>query len=300
MRLQTIDFNPRTTRLSTRWRVGSLAGVAAGMGAGLSIALIGGQPAFAGWTSVPTTASAPTSTAAGHCEKHFGSDIAIPGTTGDGWSPVVTDVRGPFTFIVYQQGTATATCFDGPTWTVVDAASGNAIGAGSAGGKPQIEQHSQSASVSKAGAPGAGYTAPPSVETIEPPILLGADIENVTVSRPSLAAAGNADYTVVDGQIAPDVSALTLQLSDGSVVQATAGAGWFVAWWPGSANAASAQVTTPAGQHVEQFDQWLPVPVPGVGLSCSGSPITGGTAGAPTVLGQATASACSKSARAPG
>jgi hypothetical protein len=273
MRMQTVDFHPRTTRFTTRLRVGSLAGAAAGTGAVLSVALIGGsQPAFAGWSPVPATAVDPAPIVSQHCLKQLTNQIAFPDTTSAGWTPVVTDLRGPYTFVVYQQGNASATCFDGQTFTVVDAAIGPGALPNAAGTAPQPDKHAVSISGS-----GTGATAP-SGQIMLPPTGSGAEIENVTVAHLGLAAEGGATYTVADGQISSDVSGLTLQLSDGSTVQATTGGGWFVSWWPGSATVSSGTATTPTGQQVEQFGQWLSAPTPDSGLPCDGSQSAGGSA----------------------
>ncbi|HTW13407.1 MAG TPA: hypothetical protein VME01_11725, partial [Solirubrobacteraceae bacterium] len=49
-------------------------------------------------------------------------------------------------------------------------------------------------------------------------------------------AAGNA-LTLADGQVGSGVTAVTIELSDGSSVQATVSNGWYLAWWPGSVTA---------------------------------------------------------------
>jgi hypothetical protein len=67
------------------------------------------------------------------------------------------------------------------------------------------------------------------------------------------AHAGDA-YSFVEGRAGAGVTAATLVLSDGSKVQATTQNGWLVAWWPGSAQVASAQVTTAGGTSTQSFD----------------------------------------------
>lgn len=59
-------------------------------------------------------------------------------------------------------------------------------------------------------------------------------------------SAGNA-LTLVDGTAGAGVTAVTIELSDGSSVQATVMGGWYLAWWPGSVTATNATVTTASG-----------------------------------------------------
>jgi DNA-directed RNA polymerase specialized sigma24 family protein len=50
------------------------------------------------------------------------------------------------------------------------------------------------------------------------------------------------------------VGAVTLVLDDGTKVQATVANGWFIAWWPGSHQLESAELTTPAGNATQKLD----------------------------------------------
>jgi hypothetical protein len=54
-------------------------------------------------------------------------------------------------------------------------------------------------------------------------------------------------YTFLIAQAADDVSAASLTLDDGSMVFASVEGGWAVAWWPGSQQVTSAELTTPSG-----------------------------------------------------
>jgi hypothetical protein len=60
-------------------------------------------------------------------------------------------------------------------------------------------------------------------------------------------------YSFSDGRAAGDVSAATLNLDDGSHVQATVRNGWFVAWWPSAHQVLSATLTTPGGRRTQRF-----------------------------------------------
>jgi hypothetical protein len=59
-------------------------------------------------------------------------------------------------------------------------------------------------------------------------------------------SAGNA-LTLIDGPTGAGVTAVTIELSDGSSVQATVTDGWYQAWWPGAVTATNAEVTTASG-----------------------------------------------------
>ncbi len=65
-------------------------------------------------------------------------------------------------------------------------------------------------------------------------------------------AAGNA-LTLVDGRVGAGVTAVTIERSDGSTVQATVTDGWYLAWWPGTVSATNAEVTTASGTSTEAF-----------------------------------------------
>jgi hypothetical protein len=67
-------------------------------------------------------------------------------------------------------------------------------------------------------------------------------------------SAGDA-LTLVDGRIGAGVTAVTIERSDGSSVQATVGNGWYLAWWPGTATATTAEVMTASGMADQTFPQ---------------------------------------------
>ena len=125
-RLRAVDYNPRTGRLSPRLTVGALGGAAVTAGTVISVVVLGGaQPAFAGWNASPTPASgAEASTADAACQAKLAASPPPDGTTvGSGWTAVITDVRGPFTVVIFQDGTSDATCFIGPSFTVLSQSS---------------------------------------------------------------------------------------------------------------------------------------------------------------------------------
>lgn len=65
---------------------------------------------------------------------------------------------------------------------------------------------------------------------------------------------GNRAFGFAYGRTGTGVSAVTLVLDDGTKVQATVSGGWFIAWWPGSHQLDSAELTTPAGSTTQKFD----------------------------------------------
>jgi hypothetical protein len=72
------------------------------------------------------------------------------------------------------------------------------------------------------------------------------------------------------------VSAAVLTLDDGSEVTATVSNGWALAWWPGSHQIASAQLTTSSGLQTQTF------PASRCGVpSCTGGPHGGAPGGGP-------------------
>jgi len=87
---------------------------------------------------------------------------------------------------------------------------------------------------------------PPHVSSNMVQLLSGGDIEQLLVSH--LSQDGNGPYTLVEGRVAPTVSAVNLVLSDGRQVTATTGGGWLVAWWPGSQNVTPPRSRPPAAR----------------------------------------------------
>ena len=114
---------PRRRPVSRRLAV-SAVGALAAAGAATAAVLVGfagagASNAFAGWTPTPTRpVSSQTTAALQRCTSRLagagGSQSGIP--TG-GWRPVLTDTRGPFTAMILQSGSATATCVNGPSFT---------------------------------------------------------------------------------------------------------------------------------------------------------------------------------------
>jgi hypothetical protein len=97
--------------------------------------------------------------------------------------------------------------------------------------------------------------------------------------------------TLVDGRIGAGVTAVTIDRSDGSSVQATVSGGWYLAWWPGTVPATTADVTTTTGTVTERLPSTPQGPArPGcpAGLHCSSGYSFGSARGGSTSEGQMT------------
>jgi hypothetical protein len=238
------------------WRRPGLAQAAAAavaVGVGVTVALSSSgvvlktapAAAFAGWTATPTaTGTSPSPTASAACITQLDYGPIFKEATTGSWVPVASDVRGPFTLGVYADAGASATCLTGPTITVVAA---NSI----AGGDPSVASGSVQLDgglylsgwrVSSAATSGLGPT-----------------------SLEHLSSFDQGPFSLIEGRVARGVSAVKLDLANGSAVQATVGGGWFLAWWPGSENVSSAQVTTAAGATGSPLSL---VALPGPGGGC--------------------------------
>ena len=76
----------------------------------------------------------------------------------------------------------------------------------------------------------------------------------VLLSSAHRSERGGRAFGFAYGRTGAGVSAVTLDLDDGTKVQATVSNGWFVAWWPGGAQLKAAELTTPAGVSTQTFD----------------------------------------------
>lgn len=262
-RLRRTDYRPRPGR---RWplTVGAL-GAASGTAAVVSIVVLGGtQTAFAGWSAAPSTpAEVHAAAAPGNCQAQVAT--APGGSGGQGsWTQVATDARGPYTMAVYERGDSLASCFTGPSFETVEAESLDAA-------------HGRMA-VSVSGSAAAPRTNGGAVVTGNTVGLLTAgDIDQLLVSH--LSQAGQGPYTLVEGRLAPTVTAVTLVCSDGREVTATTGSGWLVAWWPGGADVTAARVTTAGGTTTEPLGRTRfpspPPPTNGAAAPVHGAPSSG-------------------------
>jgi hypothetical protein len=204
---------------------GALAAVGA-LTAAILVAFVGARApnAFAGWTPAPTQPrSGQTASALARC-------VAGPAGAAGGWRSVLTDTRGPFTAMILQAGSRTATCVTGPSFTTIMAnavpggASGTILGVGESAtaGRPDVSMMGSSSG----------------------PIRQASQVQ--------LTASGQR-YTLVQGQVQAGVTGATLALSDGNDVRATVADGSLVAWWPGRAHAIVAHLTSGSGVTTQQL-----------------------------------------------
>jgi hypothetical protein len=254
-RLCRIDYRPHVRR---RWPLTiSTVGAATGITAVVSVFMVGGsQVAFAGWSATPTTpVGARSAVLSADTQGSCQSDVAsAPDSSGQGsWDQVATDVRGPYTVTVYENGSdGLASCFTGPSFTTFQAESltdGGGMAVSLSGSSPVSGSHP----------PTGGSSTGMRVQS-------GGAIEQLLVSH--LWQAGNGTYTLAEGRLASPVTAVTLVLSNGQDVTATTGNGWLVAWWPSSEDVTAAQITTAGGTTTEPLNAGL-VPAPGP----DGSPV---------------------------
>jgi hypothetical protein len=137
-RVRARDYGPRTRDLRPPVAAGVLVSAAA---AAAAVALVdlgpSTQEAFAGWTRTPT--HAPTAQVAGAkdaCQSRLagfstGAAKAMKAAriknlpTISEMTPVLTDTRGPFTFVIYSGAHgANGTCISGPSFTSLSTRSG--------------------------------------------------------------------------------------------------------------------------------------------------------------------------------
>jgi len=167
---------------------------------------------FASWSATPTPPkTGQLTTADSTCVNaaNSWSERArfLAGSEGK-WRTVANDTRGPFTLAVLEA--ATATGVDG-----ISCLTGPGIFATG----PQLTSSSGSTSVP---APG-------------------------TTETGGWASFPEYGDSLLEGQVGQGVTGVTLVLQDGSQVKATVAHGVYAAWWPGSSNPVSAEVTTPEG-----------------------------------------------------
>jgi hypothetical protein len=228
-RIRDHEYRPRTRDLRPPVAAGVLT-TAAAAAAAVALLDLGPQAssAFAGWTASPTHAStAQVAGAKDACQSRLSSfstatakamkaarSKASPRIkdlpTISQMTPVLTDTRGPFTFVIYSGANGSnGTCISGPNFTSLSTRS------------------------STVGGPPAG---------------------KIVSSFEAHTAHAQDAYSFVEGHAGAGVTAATLVLSDGSHVQTTLQNGWLVAWWPGSADVTSAEVTTASGTTTQHFD----------------------------------------------
>jgi hypothetical protein len=277
-RLRSIDYGPREHRLrAPAIGVGALAG-AATAGTALAVVLGGSTPAYAGWSATPTTAAAPSPAADANCQSQLSDAPGRPAgaSLGSGaWQSVLTDVRGPFTVALFQNDGAYAACFTSFSFTEINQVS---TGSGQSAAAGSMSVHGQAGSGSSPGSPASGLSS-----TMVGGTSSG-DLQHVTQTH--LSISGDGPYTLVEGRTASGVTGVTLVRDDGQDVVATVDDGWLIAWWPGSATATSARVSTQSGTTSEALlPGRTPLPPPASPGSCtssaSGHASSSGSSGGP-------------------
>jgi hypothetical protein len=189
--------------------------VASGVATALIVLAIPGTAnAFGAWTPEPTTpASGQVSSAVATCVAAAATPPTdkAAGLAAGATQVALTDTRGPFTLVLFGTNTATSLmCVNGPSINSGDQTNSQVT---AIGGHPAL--------------PAAGQ---------------------LIVDRLQVEFASNGQaYTIAEGSVGSGVTNVSLVLSDGSDVVTTTGDGVFLAWWPGSATAASALLTTASG-----------------------------------------------------
>ncbi|MGH9019897.1 MAG: hypothetical protein ACRDV0_02645 [Acidimicrobiales bacterium] len=213
--------------------------------AAIAVGVVGpwASPAFAGW-SPDTTAPTPgqVSVAESTCASQYAT-LAAPDGSTPGPLPAVslTDVRGPYTLVVYAASSDPVFCVTSPTFTAV-----NTGGFGSMGGIPAggAGDNTVTGGSTQGGTPVGGS------ETNSAVRVLGDS--NAAASTPDSAAiafefstSGNGQpLSVAEGQVGANVTGVAVVLDDSTAVNSTTANGHFVAWWPGQVHVDHLQVTT--------------------------------------------------------
>ena len=252
-RIRSIDYRPRQHRRALPVGLGAVtAAGAATAGTVLALVLGGAAPAYAGWSADPSS-SAPSSSAPPDCLTSLSSTTTGSSDTGT-WQTLLTDVRGPFTITLLQNGASSyASCFAGPSFTEVNRI--DSPSSGSSGGTQTGELSVSQGTNAGAAAAQGGVGSLVRLETTS-----SGDLTQVLQNH--LTTASDGPYTFIDGRVANGVTGVSLVLDDGSDVVSTVADGWFVAWWPGdTSDATSAQVTKSSGTTSETF-----VAVSGIGM----------------------------------
>lgn len=222
-RLLKVDYHPRSPRRFAALALSGTAGLAAIAGAVMAIMSLstGTQAAFAGWSTSPTMpAGGQTAAAESACLAHVPSAADSERARHDGtahapvmeallkiapdeWHPVLADTRGSFTMIMLEAANGQAQA------SCLSSSSSAVLSVGPVGGH--------------AGSVAAGQAQ--------------------VVSTGSQGAPSGHPFTYTEGRVGANVTGVTIVLNDGTHVSATIANGHFAAWWPGSQQAISQEVT---------------------------------------------------------
>jgi hypothetical protein len=210
-------------------------GVTAAVVAAVLVFTAGKAPsvAFAGWRADPTAAaSGQAQVAEAECRRN--SALAS-------LKPTLVDTRGPYTLLVYAESSGSL-CVTGPhlqspTGEPPVARLGVFLAASSAAGRSAAQRR------------GLPYQNPPNTTTVAADAIQNRE-KGAMITKASAPATA---FSLDVGQAGANVTAVTLVLQDGSRVEATTSNGWFAAWWPGSVEAQTAQITTTSGTITQQL-----------------------------------------------
>lgn len=237
-REQRDQAEPHKHHLLPRGRRRVVRAVAIGVPVAAAIAIVsivvtgfgpGTQAAFAGWSATPTAPSPGQVAAANRTciadanqssydrqhmvlrtGTHPTTTIPSPfGTPEGSWTPVVDDTRGPYTLVVMTLASTIGT-----------------QEAACLTGPGRLADHPTMTTASGTSTP---QPLPDAIGTT------------------GWGRGGTGADTVLLGTVGKDVAAVTLTLDDGTKVGATVANGSYAAWWPGTANPASAVASTAAG-----------------------------------------------------
>jgi hypothetical protein len=230
-RLRGLDYRPRSLDVRPRVALGALGATASAAAATVAVISLtaGASSAFAGWTTSPSRPSvARLASADGDCKQQLALGPSIPHGPAPipaNATPVLSEARGPFTFLIYAGQDFSASCVTGPGFASFSGSQGSDVGTAPAG--------------------------------------------EIRLSSQHLTTRDGHEFTLVEGHAGAGVSAATLRLKDSTQVEASISNGWFAAWWPGSADVSSAQVTTPTGIVNEHLSTGGPGPCGTAPGTCS-------------------------------
>jgi hypothetical protein len=240
-RLHSHHYRPRTQALRTRLVIGGGGFVSVSAAATITLLTFGPgvQNAFASWTSSPTTPAVGQVPAAESACLQSLLAVATRADTSDestsfvtdasGWQPVVEDVRGDFTDIVYQGANGAehneAACLSGgsgwPSGPQVLISDENGMSISGSNGGTLAHASAQSSLASPTSIPSSN-----------------------SVNSPSSFWNSSSNDVVAFAQVGSDVSGVTLTLSNGDTIVATVSNGFYAAWWPSNASISSIAITT--------------------------------------------------------
>ncbi len=232
-RLRAFDYGARTGR---RNKLVALIGSSTAAMIGSIVAAIlllssGAPAAYAGWTTTPSAPSAAAVTAAtAACNSASTDGPVVSG------QPILADSRGAYTAAVFVFARTTWVCIsDGQRDNSVLSMNRLVLTFYAAPGPDQLGLPAGG------GGSAEGFGQPTGTqlkETLQN--LAGSDAQ-----REALLKRGLENH--LTGLAGKDVTAVSFIFAGGTTVDATVQHGWYFAWWPGSSDPTSVDVTTASG-----------------------------------------------------